>query len=89
MFLSFIIVWILVANWAFQWINYDVPDWVVQQNFGLTDVFYRFLKMLAPMFLMYPMTILSWHWPTILIAWSLYLLAYWIKRLTRHLAYDI
>lgn len=88
MILSFVLVWVLAANWCFEWINEGLPNYVPTQNFWLVEVFYRFLRVVAPMCFLYPLTTLTWHWPTILIGTSLYLLAFAIKKIARALSYE-
>lgn len=87
MVLWYVIVAILVVNACFHWINYNLPKYVIEQNFGLVDILYRLFKIVAPWCLMYPLITLTWNWSLILLSSFLYLLAFWIKRLTRYLAY--
>lgn len=87
MILSFIIVGVMVANSLFNWINSWLPKYVPEQNFWLVDILYRVLKCVGAACLLYPLTILTWHWPTIIASALLFLLAFVIKRVTWHLAY--
>ena len=85
--LSFILIWICVAHSLFNGINNWLPNYVPEQNFWLVDIFYRLCKSIGVACLMYPLTIISWHRPSILLSVSLLLLALGIKKLTWHLAY--
>lgn len=85
--LSFIVVGIMVAYYCTNWINSWLPTYIYPQSFGLVDIFYRLCKIIGAMCLMYPLTIISWHWPSILLSAGCYLLAFIIKKITRHLAY--
>lgn len=87
MVIWYVIVAILVADACFNWINSGLPKSVSEQNFWLVDIFYRWLRVVAPRCLMYPIVAMTWHWPLILSSVVLYLLAFGIKKLTRHLAY--
>ena len=87
MVLSYVLVWVLAANWCFHWINYWLPEYVVEQNFWLIDMLYRLLNIIAPICFMYTMVTFDWHWPTILMGSFLYLCAFIIKKIARHLAY--
>lgn len=85
--LSFIIVGVMVANSLFSWINSWLPKYVPEQNFWLVDIFYRIIKCAWAMFLMYPLTIFTWHWPTIIASVLCFLVAFAMKKITLCLAY--
>lgn len=87
MVLSYVLIAILSVNGCFHWINYWLPNYIIEQNFWLVELLYRLLRIIAPICFMYSMVTLTWHRPTILSGGVLYLLAFWIKKLARHLAY--
>ena len=87
MVLWYVVIAILAVDACFNWINSELPKYVVEQNFGLVDIFYRLLRIVAPWCLIYPIGTLTWHRPSILLSSFLYLLAFGVKKLTRHLAY--
>lgn len=89
MILGVLFVMILSANWCFQWINHNVPNWIAQQNFWLVDFIYRAIRVIAPMFLLFSLVIVDLHIPSLVIGIVMYLLAFWIKRLIWYLAYNI
>ena len=88
MILSVVLTAILVVEWCFKWINNGLPTYIPTQNFWLVDIFYRLLRIVAPCLLLHSLAIVSFHRPTIIVGAVLYLTAYGIKRLTRHLAYE-
>lgn len=87
MLLSFIIVGVIVTNNLFNWINSWLPKYIPEKNFWLIDVLYRIFKCVGAVCLLYPLTIFTWHRPTIIASALLFLLAFIIKRVAWHLAY--
>lgn len=85
--LSFIVVGVMVAYYCFNGINEWLPNYVPQRSFGIIDILYRFIRIVGTFCLSYPLIIISWHWPSILLSAGCYLLAFIIKKITRHLAY--
>lgn len=78
----------LLCAWGFTvGINYGLPKWISQQNFGLVEGLYRGLNIIAPFFLLYSLTSLQFHFVSIAIGMLLYGMAYGVKQLAWNTAY--
>ena len=87
MFIGAVLTAILCAWGCFRWLNEWLPKRIVRQNFWLVEFFYRFLNVIAPMFLLYSSLAFKFHIPSIVIWILLYATASLIKHITWKEAY--
>lgn len=87
MFIGAILIAIWCAWGCFRWLNEWLPKWIVRQNFWLVEFLYRFLNVVAPMFLLYSLLAFKFHLPSIIIWIILYASAYFVKKITWKNAY--
>lgn len=82
MFFGMILIAVLAVWWGSNGLNKWLPNYIQKQELWLVDLFYRWLNVLAPFFLLYSVEILQFHFPSLIIGLILYGAAYWIKKLT-------
>lgn len=78
---------ILCAWGCFRWLNEWLPNWIIRQNFWLIEFLYRFLNVLAPIFLLYSLLAFKIHLPSIVVWIVLYVCAHFVKKITWDKAY--